>query len=236
MTRRTGLLFAALGAALLAALLAALARSPALRDAIAVFLDWVDAHGDLGIVLLGAIDALAVVLLLPAFLITIGAGFLFGVVKGTAIITASTALGATAAYLIGRHALRGRVERWLAATRAPQALARSVAAGGWRAIALLRMIPLFPFKTSNYALGALGVPLRDYVIGTVLGVVPLTVVNVAIGAMAQDLADALRLGHQHRPPLAWALDGALLLLAFGAALLVARRARRVLLETAEPPP
>lgn len=223
---------AALIVAALTAVLALDAYGAAVCDAGADFIMWVDHHDALGMVILGMADALAVILLLAAFVLTMGAGYLFGVVRGAFLIVLATTVGATIAFLIGRHLLERRAERWLTRQRRLNVLATLVRDGGWQGIALLRMIPFVPFKSSNYVFGAMSVGLFDFVVGTIIGILPMTLVTAAAGAMAGDIAQAVTAG-VHRSPLEWALHGLGLVVAAGMVFVVAGRARRVLQEAAD---
>ncbi|NIP97526.1 MAG: TVP38/TMEM64 family protein, partial [Akkermansiaceae bacterium] len=52
----------------------------------------------------------ATLLFVPGLLITMAAGLLFGVVKGTAIVSIASVAGSSLAFLVGRHLAR----RWVA--------------------------------------------------------------------------------------------------------------------------
>src|SRR5262249_40860435 len=66
--------------------------------------------GPWGPVVLGAVYIPAAVLLIPGSLLTLGAGFAFGVVKGTLAVSLGSTLGAAAAFLVGRTLARPWVE------------------------------------------------------------------------------------------------------------------------------
>jgi uncharacterized membrane protein YdjX (TVP38/TMEM64 family) len=143
--------------------------------------DWVARNLVPAIVCYVAVYALAVVLVPPsATLMTVAGGFLFGVVLGTALTVVAATIGATLLFLVARHSLGGPLAR-----RAGPHLRRLEA--GFRANALsymlfLRLVPLFPFWLVNVAPAFLGVRLRDYVIGTLFGIVPGTAVYAVFGA------------------------------------------------------
>src|ERR1700738_1904325 len=48
-------------------------------------------------------------------------------------------------------------------------------------LAFVRLVPLFPFNLSNYALGLTGIPLRDYVIATLICMAPGAVAYTWLG-------------------------------------------------------
>ncbi|MGE0861459.1 MAG: TVP38/TMEM64 family protein [Gammaproteobacteria bacterium] len=208
--------------ALAPAALADVSADHAAQSWIVTLLGWAEQHAGAALLLLAVADVLAVVLLLPAFLVAVGAGFLFGVVVGTLLMVVSTVCGAALAHALGARLLRARALRWLERHPRFARLCAALQDGGWRAIALLRLVPFLPFKTSNYLLGALRVPRAPFVLGTTLGILPMTVVTVSAGALADDLMSA----STARP--GGMANATLLLLAALAATLLAWHARRAL--------
>jgi uncharacterized membrane protein YdjX (TVP38/TMEM64 family) len=112
-------------------------------------------------------------------ILTVIGGFLFGTVAATACIVAGATLGAIAVFLAARSALhdylRAKVGRWLERMEA-----------GFKANALsymlvLRLIPLFPFWLVKLVPAFLGVSLRTYALGTLLGIIPGTFVYASLG-------------------------------------------------------
>ena len=184
--------------------------------------EWATRHHAWALLALALADAIAVLLLLPAFLVAACAGFLFGVLWGSLLMVSSSVLGASVAFALGQRWLRTRALSWL--TRWPRlaALAGALRAGGWRAVMLLRFVPFVPFKSGNYLLGALDIRAPAFVFGTALGIVPMTVVTVAAGALAEDVLNAHGAYH------ARGVDALLLLLALAAACVLGWRARGVL--------
>jgi uncharacterized membrane protein YdjX (TVP38/TMEM64 family) len=60
-------------------------------------------------------------------------------------------MGATLAFLIARYLAADWVERRLAGRL--QEIKAGVERAGWRFVAFVRLVPLFPFNLLNYALG-----------------------------------------------------------------------------------
>jgi uncharacterized membrane protein YdjX (TVP38/TMEM64 family) len=110
-------------------------------------------------------------------------------------------------------------------------LAEAVPRGGWRTVALVRLVPLIPFKLSNYVFGWSRVPLRDFVLGTLVGVVPYSLANAYLGSAAAGRTlgelSAARSGTPASPA-QWGISAAVALVASAAAVAVARRALSVL--------
>src|SRR5215469_16773162 len=141
-----------------------------------------------GPVVYGAAYAVAC-LVLPGSLITLAAGSLFGVVVGTAVVSAASVTGASLAFWLGRTLARGLIERRLADNPRFRALDQAVAAGGFKIVLLTRLSPLFPFTLLNYAFGLTKVRFRDYVLASWVGIVPGTVMYVYLGSTVSALAD-----------------------------------------------
>ncbi|REJ85373.1 MAG: TVP38/TMEM64 family protein [Acidobacteria bacterium] len=112
-------------------------------------------------------------------------------------------------------------------------LDRHLPEGGWRVVMLIRLVPVIPFKLSNYFFGWSRFRRRDFVLGTALGTLPYSFTNAWLGALAADLS-ALTSDPLPRGPAEWALYGFGLLLALLAAALITRRARRILAMDEEP--
>lgn len=121
------------------------------------------------------IYAVAVVALIPASLLTIAGGAVFGLLRGILFALAGATLGSTAAFLLGRHAFRHLVARRLAKMPRFAAVERAVSAKGRRIVFLLRLSPLVPFNFLNYALGLTTISLADFVSASV-GMIPGTIV------------------------------------------------------------
>src|SRR5918992_1403981 len=139
------------------------------RETLASFLEWVQGIGPWGAVLFAAAYVPAAVLLVPGSLLTLGAGFVFGVVKGTAIVSLGSTAGATAAFLVGRSIARDWVARRFAGRPKMAAIARAVETEGFKIVLLTRLSPVLPFNLLNYAFGLTAVPLKKFIIASWIG-------------------------------------------------------------------
>jgi uncharacterized membrane protein YdjX (TVP38/TMEM64 family)/rhodanese-related sulfurtransferase len=153
-------------------LLAAVGAAIALRDQFdaAALENWVNAAGAAGPLLFMAIYALVTVLFLPGSVITLVGGALFGPVWGTLWNLTGATIGASLAFLISRYLGADWVER-----RAGPRLKRlddGVSAEGWRFVAFVRLVPLFPFNLLNYALGLTRIPFLHYVLASWIFMLP----------------------------------------------------------------
>ncbi len=114
--------------------------------------------------------ALAAVLFLPGSVLTIAGGALFGPVWGTLYNLTGATLGAMLAFLIARHLAGDWVAR-----KAGGGLGRLIAgveAEGWRFVAFVRLVPVFPYNLLNYALGLTRIRLSHYVVTTYVCMLP----------------------------------------------------------------
>jgi uncharacterized membrane protein YdjX (TVP38/TMEM64 family) len=146
----------------------------------------VNALGAWGPVVFVAGYALAVVAFVPGSILTLAAGALFGLVKGTGLVLVAATLGACAAFLVARYVAREAVERRLAGHPRFAAIDRAVGTEGRKIVFLLRLSPLFPFTLLNYALGVTRVRFADYVVASA-GMLPGTLLYVYYGQVAGDV-------------------------------------------------
>ena len=159
-----------------------------LQDALHQALTWIRDLGAVGPLVFAGIYVIAAVALVPGSILTLGAGVIFGVLKGTMIVAVSATLGATAAFLIGRYLARDWVASKIKENEKFKAIDRGVAEEGWKIVGLTRLSPVFPFNLLNYAFGITRVSLRDYVLASFFGMLPATLMYVYIGSLAGDLA------------------------------------------------
>lgn len=163
-----------------------------------------------GYVLYAVVYAVCVVLLFPALLLTLGAGAIFGVVKGSIVVTIGATLGATAAFLLARNVLRKRVEAFAAKQPKLRAIDAAIESEGTKLMLLMRVSGFPPFTWINYALGVTGVSLGPFVATTLIGILPGVVAFTYAGAAG---ADALT-GRGNRTGLIITAVGAILVSAY----------------------
>ncbi|WP_428843027.1 TVP38/TMEM64 family protein [Sphaerothrix gracilis] len=150
-------------------------------------LDWINSLGIVAPLVFIALYIVVTVAFLPASIITLGAGVVFGVVQGSIYVFIGAMLGATAAFLIGRYVARGWISKKIANSERFQAIDDAIGREGRKIIFLIRLSPAFPFNLLNYALGLTKVSLPDYVLGTT-GIIPGTIMYVYLGSLAGNLA------------------------------------------------
>ncbi len=120
---------------------------------------------------------------LPASMLGVAAGVLYGLPVGFAVSGVSTLAGAVLAFALSRSVLRPAVARVLAKRSRLRALDGMIARDGWRMACLLRVSPVMPFAATSYALGLSSIGLRDYALGT-LAAMPALFGYVLLGTLA----------------------------------------------------
>ena len=216
-------------AGLALAILAFLLLGRALGGYVPVFARWVEGLGAIGPLVFVLGYALAVVALVPAALLTLFAGAIFGVARGVALVFAAALLGSCLAFAAARHGARRMVERRLAGNPRFAAIDRAVAREGLRIVFLLRLSPVFPFTLLNYTLGLTRVRFADYLLASI-GMLPGTLLYVYYGKLLGTVA-AVAGGAKPQQGLGeWILLGMGLLATIAVTARVARLARRALAE------
>jgi uncharacterized membrane protein YdjX (TVP38/TMEM64 family) len=174
-----------------------------------------------------AIYALAVVALIPASLLTIAGGAVFGLIRGVIYALIGATLGSTIAFLLGRYVARRLVAKRLAAMPRFNAIEQAVSARGRRIVFLLRLSPLIPFNFLNYALGLTTISVWDFVIASA-GTIPGAFVYAYAGKV---MGEALAFSGQAQVPKNasyYALLAGGLVATIVATTVVSRTARRAL--------
>lgn len=181
----------------------------------------------LGAALFIPLYALWVTLLLPGVWASMLAGALYGTLWGSVIVFVGACLGAEAAFLLGRHWLRGWARRRLAAVPNLLAIEQGVSREGLKLVLLTRLSPAFPFSLLNLAYGLSDISLRDYSIG-LIGILPGTILFCGLGALAGDVARFGEVLSGEASTGTWVLRILGILATVGSVWLVGRAAQRAL--------
>ncbi len=214
-------------AAMVLALIAA-ARLLPVREWIQSLQDWVRGMGAAGPVIYGAIYVLAVVLFVPGIVLTLGAGFLFGLGWGIVVVSAASTTAAAIAFLIARYLARDSVEKIARKNPKFAAIDRAIGKEGWKVVALLRLSPLVPFSLSNYLYGLTSVEFVAYVATSWAAMLPATVLYVYLGAAGRTIGQKTE-----RSPWEWVLLGVGLAATAAVTVLLTRVAKRELARVEE---
>jgi uncharacterized membrane protein YdjX (TVP38/TMEM64 family) len=154
------------------------------------FNDWVGQMGVAGIFIFIAVYAIATVLLVPGSILTIGAGFAFGLWKGFLAVSAGATLGAALAFLVARFIARDKIEAMAKKNDKFRRIDSAIGKQGAKLVFLLRLSPVIPFNLSNYFYGLTGVKFWPYVLASWIGMMPGTFLYVYIGAAGKAAVSA----------------------------------------------
>ncbi len=212
------------------ALLAIAATQFPIAEWLTSLVQWIDANKETAwLVFIGAYVA-ATVLMVPGSILTVAAGYVFGVLYGTALVSISSILGATLAFVIGRALGRGWVRSRIGNDARLAAIDKATEQRGFFVMLLLRLSPIFPFNVMNYLLSLTGMRLSHYFFGSWIGMLPGTVLYVYIGSAASDLTSLLAGEYDSGPWGRVFFIGSLIATAV-VTVLIARFASRTLRET-----
>jgi len=145
------------------------------------FNDWVGQMGVVGVFIFIGVYVLATVLLAPGSILTIGAGFAFGLWKGFLAVSVGATLGASLAFLIGRFIARDKVEAIARRNETFREIDNAIGEEGAKLIFLLRLSPVIPFNLSNYFYGLTAVRFWPYALASWIGMMPGAFLYVYIG-------------------------------------------------------
>lgn len=193
------------------------------------FAAWVDSLGFWGPLVFVLAYAAAVVAFVPASLLTLAAGAIFGVAQGVLYVFVAATMGAGLSFLVARYVARAAVEKRLAGNERIGAIDLAVAAEGRKIVLLLRLVPIIPFNALNYGLGLTRVSFADYLVGSI-GMLPATLLYVYSGKVAGDVAELASGATVSQGAGYYAFLGLGLVAAIAATIVVTRIARRALAE------
>jgi uncharacterized membrane protein YdjX (TVP38/TMEM64 family) len=179
--------------------------------------------GVAGALLYAAVYVLASLLFVPGSILTLGAGYLFGLAGGMAVVWLATTTAAALGFWIARYAARDRVERLARRSRRFGAIDEAIGENDWKVVGLLRLSPLVPFSLSNYFYGLSAVRFGPYLAATAIASLPGLFFYDYLGATGKRLSESGAYG-----PWDWSLLAAGILATVVSTVIVARVAKREL--------
>lgn len=156
----------------------------------------------------------------PASILTLGAGAIFGLAGGSIVVMVGATIAASLSFFLARTILRHRIETITARNPKFLAVDRAIAREGAKIVALVRLAAVFPFLFMNYAFGLTGIRYGRYILATIAGILPGTIAFVWLGAAGAELAT------QHTAKTIITIVGAVIALAVS--IFVARIAARAI--------
>ena len=137
---------------------------------VAAVIRTIDAFGLWAWLVFMLVYAVGTVFFFPGSILTLAGGAMFGPILGTFINLTGATLGAVLSFLVARYFASNWVEQKTDG-RLKQ-LKEGVEKEGWRFVAFVRLVPLFPFNLLNYALGVTRIRFIDYLLATYLFMLP----------------------------------------------------------------
>ena len=140
---------------------------------------WVKDAGSAGPIVFMLIYAIGTVFFLPGSVLTLAGGALFGPVFGTFYNLTAATVGAMVSFIAARYLAHDWVEKKTGG-RIKQ-LKQGVEGEGWKFVAFVRLVPLFPFNLLNYALGLTKIKFSHYSIATYICMLPGAIAYTYLG-------------------------------------------------------
>lgn len=160
-----------------------------LNETLGSFFEKIQTLGVWGPVLMAATYIVATVLMVPGTILSLGAGFAFGLTVGILAVSVGSVLGALLAFLVGRNMARDFVEQKASQFPKFAAVDQAVEQAGFKIVLLTRLSPAFPFNVLNYLFSITKVRTRDYFFASWIGMLPGTIMYVYLGTAIKNLAD-----------------------------------------------
>jgi uncharacterized membrane protein YdjX (TVP38/TMEM64 family) len=185
--------------------------------------DRIEGMGALGGVAYFALYVVAALLFMPGSILTLGAGYLFGIAGGMAVVWTAVTSSAAIGFLVARHLARDPVERLARRNARFGAIDEAIGKNGWKTVVLLRLSAIVPFSLSNYLFGLTSVDFVPYIASTAVAMLHGSFFYVYLGAAGKSLGESGDLG-----PWEWALLGAGLVATVVMAVILTRVAKKQL--------
>lgn len=147
----------------------------------------VNQAGVAGPIVFMLIYIIGTVFFLPGSILTLAGGALFGPVFGTFYNLTGATIGATISFLIARHLTSDWVEQKTGG-RLKQ-IKNGVENEGWRFVAFVRLVPLFPFNLLNYALGLTRIRFFHYVVASYICMLPGAAAYTYLGYVGREAVE-----------------------------------------------
>ena len=142
----------------------------------------------IGIFSFVCIYILFVLLILPAYWLSLLSGFLYGSYLGSIIVFISASIGASVAFFVSKSFFAKKLKNLFGRYPNLRVMEKVVEKGGLKLIFLARLSPIFPFSILNYFYGLNNVKFRDFFLG-LLGIIPGTFLYCSIGSLAKSIQE-----------------------------------------------
>jgi uncharacterized membrane protein YdjX (TVP38/TMEM64 family) len=155
---------------------------------LSVMATWVESHRTFAWIIYIAAYTAASILIIPGTILTLAAGFIFGIPTGIFLVSLGSLTGAASAFIVSRFLARDWVSQRIKSFPSFRVLDKATRHKGFIIVLLARLSPLFPFNLLNYAFGLTAVRFRDYVLASWIGMAPAIVLYVYVGSVAENFS------------------------------------------------
>lgn len=145
---------------------------------------WVKDAGSAGPIVFMLIYVIGTVFFLPGAVLTLAGGALFGPVFGAFYNLTAATIGAMISFLAARYLAHDWVEKKTGGRM--KQLKQGVEGEGWKFVAFVRLVPLFPFNVLNYALGLTKIKFSHYSIATYVFMLPGAIAYTYLGYVGRE--------------------------------------------------
>lgn len=145
---------------------------------------WVKGAGSAGPIVFMLIYIIGTVFFLPGSVLTLAGGALFGPVFGTFYNLTAATIGAMISFIAARYLAHDWVEKKTGGRM--KQLKQGVEGEGWKFVAFVRLVPLFPFNILNYALGLTKIKFSHYSIATYIFMLPGAIAYTYLGYVGRE--------------------------------------------------
>jgi uncharacterized membrane protein YdjX (TVP38/TMEM64 family) len=152
--------------------------------------------------------ALFNLLLLPGGLLSVGAGFFFGLWRGFFVVLIGNAIAAALSFAFSRWIGRHWFSRRFAENRTLRLLQPAVEREGWKIVVLSQLHPMFPTSLLNYFYGLTRIRFTTCMLWTAIGRAPGLFLYVYLGTLGKFGLNLARGGHHPRLIEYWMWGGA----------------------------
>jgi len=147
---------------------------------------WVAGFGPVGPAVFCVVRVVAAIVLVPGSVMGVAAGAAFGIMPGAFYNLIASTAGAIAAFSIARFIAPDWFHSRFRDRQLGGKLIRGVEDEGWRFVAFIRLVPLFPYNVVNYALGLTRIGMTEYSLTTLVCMIPGDLAYVYIGYAARE--------------------------------------------------
>lgn len=146
--------------------------------------NWVKNSGNAGPIVFMLFYIIGTVFFLPGAVLTLAGGALFGPIFGTFYNLTAATIGAMISFIAARYLAHDWVEKKTGGRM--KQLKQGVEGEGWKFVAFVRLVPLFPFNVLNYALGLTKIKFSHYSIATYIFMLPGALAYTYLGYVGRE--------------------------------------------------